>query len=153
MTVDPVDFISKEHRRIVSITSRTVFMTYVKHLIESRVECIRFKYLHDLIHQVKNHFVDLWMQGAIAFTIQSVVVGPFIFFGEYYAGRFIKLGIDFQQSAQVGMPGLVAEQIDLRDQADAIRSEEHTSELQSRENLVCRLLLEKKKEKKRRRCL
>src|SRR5690606_39787307 len=31
--------------------------------------------------------------------------------------------------------------------ADAIhpRSEEHTSELQSRENLVCRLLLEKKK--------
>src|SRR5436309_9090706 len=29
------------------------------------------------------------------------------------------------------------------------RSEEHTSELQSRENLVCRLLLEKKKKKKR----
>src|SRR5690606_39805412 len=29
----------------------------------------------------------------------------------------------------------------------AIRSEEHTSELQSRENLVCRLLLEKKKNK------
>src|SRR5207302_9860787 len=28
------------------------------------------------------------------------------------------------------------------------RSEEHTSELQSRENLVCRLLLEKKKENK-----
>src|SRR5690606_40307440 len=29
-----------------------------------------------------------------------------------------------------------------------IRSEEHTSELQSRENLVCRLLLEKKKKLK-----
>src|SRR5207302_95624 len=29
-----------------------------------------------------------------------------------------------------------------------VRSEEHTSELQSRENLVCRLLLEKKKSKK-----
>src|SRR5690606_42126766 len=29
------------------------------------------------------------------------------------------------------------------------RSEEHTSELQSRENLVCRLLLEKKKERRR----
>src|SRR5436309_12068789 len=28
------------------------------------------------------------------------------------------------------------------------RSEEHTSELQSRENLVCRLLLEKKKKRK-----
>src|SRR5690606_40373814 len=30
-----------------------------------------------------------------------------------------------------------------------IRSEEHTSELQSRENLVCRLLLEKKKKQNR----
>src|SRR5436309_11234341 len=30
----------------------------------------------------------------------------------------------------------------------ARRSEEHTSELQSRENLVCRLLLEKKKKNK-----
>src|SRR5690606_20855747 len=32
--------------------------------------------------------------------------------------------------------------------SDDERSEEHTSELQSRENLVCRLLLEKKKNKK-----
>src|SRR5690606_41155583 len=31
--------------------------------------------------------------------------------------------------------------------ARELRSEEHTSELQSRENLVCRLLLEKKKTK------
>src|SRR5436309_10702970 len=30
-------------------------------------------------------------------------------------------------------------------QSNWLRSEEHTSELQSRENLVCRLLLEKKK--------
>src|SRR2546427_2973054 len=33
--------------------------------------------------------------------------------------------------------------------ADLPRSEEHTSELQSQSNLVCRLLLEKKKETKR----
>src|SRR6266511_6054467 len=33
--------------------------------------------------------------------------------------------------------------------ARSVRSEEHTSELQSRENLVCRLLLEKKKKKQR----
>src|SRR5690606_39646835 len=32
-----------------------------------------------------------------------------------------------------------------RQQGGVLRSEEHTSELQSRENLVCRLLLEKKK--------
>src|SRR5690606_14882840 len=35
-------------------------------------------------------------------------------------------------------------------EASIRRSEEHTSELQSRENLVCRLLLEKKKIKKKR---
>src|SRR5687768_17626862 len=33
--------------------------------------------------------------------------------------------------------------------AEALRSEEHTSELQSRLHLVCRLLLEKKKKKKK----
>src|SRR5438132_10788431 len=32
---------------------------------------------------------------------------------------------------------------------DAMRSEEHTSELQSHSDLVCRLLLEKKKKKKK----
>src|SRR6266511_3765528 len=35
----------------------------------------------------------------------------------------------------------------LLERAPQVRSEEHTSELQSRENLVCRLLLEKKKKK------
>src|SRR5690606_39509008 len=34
------------------------------------------------------------------------------------------------------------------DPITCVRSEEHTSELQSRENLVCRLLLEKKKNTK-----
>src|SRR5690349_23865363 len=34
--------------------------------------------------------------------------------------------------------------------AEVARSEEHTSELQSRRDLVCRLLLEKKKKKKKR---
>src|SRR5690606_39660614 len=43
--------------------------------------------------------------------------------------------------------GLVGELEEDREGA-VLRSEEHTSELQSRENLVCRLLLEKKKKKK-----
>src|SRR5690349_24825896 len=36
----------------------------------------------------------------------------------------------------------------LREACQLFRSEEHTSELQSRRDLVCRLLLEKKKKKK-----
>src|SRR5258707_10704686 len=43
---------------------------------------------------------------------------------------------------------IVLEQIGGRVEART-RSEEHTSELQSRQYLVCRLLLEKKKKKKR----
>src|SRR5690606_40001563 len=41
---------------------------------------------------------------------------------------------------RLSIPGSWRLHVDVRD-----RSEEHTSELQSRENLVCRLLLEKKK--------
>src|SRR5690606_41678827 len=40
--------------------------------------------------------------------------------------------------------------VDVHRVADRGRSEEHTSELQSRENLVCRLLLEKKNKSRRR---
>src|SRR5207302_2200273 len=52
----------------------------------------------------------------------------------------------------VGEPGSGREAFDQqhrgRQGRHLLRSEEHTSELQSRENLVCRLLLEKKKKKK-----
>ena len=69
-----------------------------------------------------------------------------------------KIGVDVEQDfepsyvimndkqsllTQIKKAGMEAKQIYL-----ATRSEEHTSELQSRRNLVCRLLLEKKKKKK-----
>src|SRR5690606_40272301 len=46
---------------------------------------------------------------------------------------------------RVGTVSLVALAAGCGLAATLVRSEEHTSELQSRENLVCRLLLEKKK--------
>src|SRR3712207_8907349 len=45
---------------------------------------------------------------------------------------------------QVGLQGRIRSELAVRDHA-GLRSEEHTSELQSRQYLVCRLLLEKKK--------
>src|SRR5690606_41696720 len=42
-------------------------------------------------------------------------------------------------------PSTASEHLSLLRRGGLVRSEEHTSELQSRENLVCRLLLEKKK--------
>src|SRR5690606_22578751 len=50
------------------------------------------------------------------------------------------------RSYSYDLPATTTEQelFELIDELNANRSEEHTSELQSRENLVCRLLLEKK---------
>src|SRR5690349_23926782 len=48
----------------------------------------------------------------------------------------------------LGVAGPAVETV-LDDAACRPRSEEHTSELQSRRDLVCRLLLEKKKKKKK----
>src|SRR3712207_8003046 len=53
-----------------------------------------------------------------------------------------------RQHAHAADGGLLADRVVARDaeeRARALRSEEHTSELQSRQYLVCRLLLEKKK--------
>src|SRR2546427_5835724 len=57
-----------------------------------------------------------------------------------------RLALDLQQHVHDGIP------LDPEDRLPqtvnlhrAVRSEEHTSELQSQSNLVCRLLLEKKK--------
>src|SRR5690606_40797049 len=45
----------------------------------------------------------------------------------------------------IGLRGVAAGIVVCTTTSTTLRSEEHTSELQSRENLVCRLLLEKKK--------
>src|SRR5690606_39688684 len=88
------------------------------------------------------------------------------------AERFA-LGLDLAISPALATAGIAADDLPLNEQVDAYersliarellnphqslrevaealqlpRSEEHTSELQSRENLVCRLLLEKKKKR------
>src|SRR5688572_32525962 len=53
----------------------------------------------------------------------------------------------FEPLRQVGLEDVAGEDVlaHERDRLEVRRSEEHTSELQSQSNLVCRLLLEKKK--------
>src|SRR5947199_6704548 len=48
------------------------------------------------------------------------------------------------ENAETGSRGLSLFYTELRDSSERLRSEEHTSELQSLRHLVCRLLLEKK---------
>src|SRR5436309_7586822 len=66
------------------------------------------------------------------------------------AGR-AKLSIVEELGAKMSAKELIStfhSALDLSKNSQDPRSEEHTSELQSRENLVCRLLLEKKKRTK-----
>src|SRR3712207_7546091 len=66
----------------------------------------------------------------------DLVTGPDIIF--FWVARMIMAGYEYKQAMpfkHVYFTGIVR---------DKLRSEEHTSELQSRQYLVCRLLLEKK---------
>src|SRR5437868_12258021 len=58
-------------------------------------------------------------------------------------GQSLRQGVEMAAKAKNAAGGLLGRQIEV-----IIRSEEHTSELQSRFDLVCRLLLEKKKDTK-----
>src|SRR5690625_6858458 len=69
--------------------------------------------------------------------------------GLFLAGQTGGNGVYFHGELKVKTEGGTVETIGNRlivKDADTARSEEHTSELQSRGHLVCRLLLEKKKE-------
>src|SRR5687768_17881379 len=66
------------------------------------------------------------------------------------AGEILGLG-RFEQGVHVDVDGAYARGCEHRHDGlpGLLRSEEHTSELQSRLHLVCRLLLEKKKKNKK----
>src|SRR5690554_7600079 len=71
------------------------------------------------------------------FALMAILGGAFIAFG----GLLSVMVAGGMPSVAIANPGIV------KFVAGALRSEEHTSELQSRPHLVCRLLLEKKKNK------
>src|SRR5437016_12056871 len=66
--------------------------------------------------------------------------------GEGLVGRMHLEQPDSQIDQAIDVAGGVDRLIDLGIRLLKVRSEEHTSELQSLTNLVCRLLLEKKKD-------
>src|SRR5215203_6963375 len=65
-----------------------------------------------------------------------------------YTTLFRSIGRQRALDTAPGHHRRVGRQFALEDLVPADRSEEHTSELQSRQYLVCRLLLEKKKKKR-----
>src|SRR2546429_3489727 len=66
-----------------------------------------------------------------------------------YTTLFRSLGLEELRAHALNNIGTARTRFEAAGVADIERSEEHTSELQSRLHLVCRLLLEKKKKKKK----
>src|SRR2546427_2235954 len=102
-------------------------------------------------------FVDIWSSRSALCSVLSVFRSPRVFFFFFlmirrpprstlfpYTTLFRSLVGELPFQAPT-VPGILMKQITERAPlVTAKRSEEHTSELQSQSNLVCRLLLEKK---------
>src|SRR5437879_7148865 len=78
--------------------------------------------------QLESLFLVRWIYNAVCFTVSAWKAAGWVTWRATGLPRLAKYG-----DAQLGSAG--------------VRSEEHTSELQSPMYLVCRLLLEKKKQK------
>src|SRR5437016_10270951 len=77
---------------------------------------------------------------------KSFSISPENFTGEKGKGGMATTGVASQAARELGQTWKVNPYVLVKPGATFTRSEEHTSELQSLTNLVCRLLLEKKKE-------
>src|SRR5438445_5058571 len=77
----------------------------------------------------------------------ALPISVILFGRHYWAGliRWLQSRVLSEAKISPGDLDLMLLTDDPREAAHAVRSEEHTSELQSRQYLVCRLLLEKKK--------
>src|SRR5206468_8366858 len=108
--------------------------------------------------------IFVWSLVILAFCFSSIMSSCFLIFFFLmirrpprstlfpYTTLFRSVGECVRAPFPVGIvPGFVELMISHR--VKGVRSEEHTSELQSRSDLVCRLLLEKKKKTKKIACL
>src|SRR5215475_1443517 len=96
-------------------------------------------------------YVVSFLDTFILSPIYSPLLFSFFFFNDTATTEIYTLSL--HDALPIGLPSAVRSQPHAPGMARisaklCARSEEHTSELQSRENLVCRLLLEKKKKKK-----
>src|SRR5690606_41879628 len=107
-----------------------------------RLPCLCSHYPHDLHSFPTRRSSDLALvdEGGTKPLVQFTFVKTSTD-RQKYAGR-----IEWSEEFEMDNEMLFSEIITMFE--DQVRSEEHTSELQSRENLVCRLLLEKKKKQK-----
>src|SRR5690606_39340680 len=105
-----------------SLFGRAIREGFFAGLLALRLFCLIIGFKTD--QNINNELVLQQRWGALAVIVVLAAIGRFLFVA------FTQPWLEARKLAKSKQPA---------------RSEEHTSELQSRENLVCRLLLEKKK--------
>src|SRR3989440_1254694 len=101
---------------------------------------------HEALQDRSSYYLlEKFVPGEV-FHVDSVVEGGEVIF--HGASQYGRPPLSVAQAGGVFTSHLVESGPREHEELTRLRSEEHTSELQSRSDLVCRLLLEKKKKKK-----
>src|SRR5688572_2975931 len=101
--------------------------------------------LDDLKRRGVEHLSYFQVDNAIVHTIDPLFLGLHDLTGSEMSSKTIPKAGPLEKVGNFVVGDGVLQVIEYSDLPEALRSEEHTSELQSQSNLVCRLLLEKKK--------
>ena len=105
---DPSHFAGEKLRFIFARTARAFVVAEVEHLVHAGMKRVGLEGFADFVHEREHDRVDLGMQGAIAFAVESVRVGPSVIFGLHPRG-FVELRVDPEQVAEATGPGLVSQ--------------------------------------------
>ena len=120
VVMDCGDLTGKELAAVLSVAARALVHAYIKHLVHSGVEGIGLEGVADFVHHVKNYPVHVRVQGAVALAVEAVGIGPLGIILRFDGGSFVILRIFPEESVSLLGPGLVAKEVHLRHQTDAV---------------------------------
>ena len=119
MVADAGDLAGEELRLVVSPAARAAVHPDVEDLVHAGVEGVGVEDLHQLVDNGENHLVQVGVEGAVALAVEAVGVGPCVGLGDLDPRSFVELRVNREQPAELLFPGLVAEEVDLRNDPDA----------------------------------
>ena len=118
--MDCGDLTGEELAAVLAVTARAFVHANIKYLVHAGVEGIGLEGVADFVHYVKNHPVHVRVQGAVALAVEAILVGPLGIVLRFDGRSFVKLRIFPEKRVSLLGPGLVAKEVHLRHQTDAV---------------------------------
>src|SRR5690606_11360337 len=91
------DFTCEKLCFIATAAPRALVVSNVKHLVHTRVKCIGFKYIANLINEGEDDVVNFGMQGAITLAVKAIRVRPLVLLWHLNVRSLIKLRVNLKQ--------------------------------------------------------